>query len=171
MTDIISTDHPLTRAQQILLAALLDTLVPASDDGAMPSAADVGFDTYLLAQAEDLVPLVTSALQRFEPSFVDFPRRSLRMGPRIQCERSAAVSSVADARLRLLLPERSRARADRRRHRRAVSARQSGRRKEICRCSIRSSSAASVMSIESRDAPLYETLGTTIPSGVASGRR
>ena len=71
MPDIISTDHPLTRDQQILLAALLDTLVPASDDGAMPSAAEVGFDAYLLAQAENSIPLLISALQRFEPSFVD----------------------------------------------------------------------------------------------------
>jgi hypothetical protein len=70
VTDIISTDHPLTRAQQILMAALLDTLVPASDDG-MPSAADVGFDAYLLAQAEDFIPTLISALQRFESSFVD----------------------------------------------------------------------------------------------------
>src|SRR5258705_7610515 len=37
----------------------------------MPSAAEVGFDTYLLAQAEDFAPLLMSALQRFEPSFVD----------------------------------------------------------------------------------------------------
>jgi hypothetical protein len=71
--DIISTDHPLTRAQQVLLTALLDTLVPASDDGAMPSAADVGFDAYLLAQAEDFVPLLISALLRIEPSFADLP--------------------------------------------------------------------------------------------------
>jgi hypothetical protein len=71
--DIISTDHPLTRPQQLLLAALLDTLVPASDDGAMPSAAGVGFDAYLLAQAEEFIPLLVSALQRFEPSFIDLP--------------------------------------------------------------------------------------------------
>ena len=71
MPDIISTDHPLTRAQQMLLAALLDTLVPASEDGAMPSAADVGFDAYLLAQAEDFIPMLISTLQRLEPSFVD----------------------------------------------------------------------------------------------------
>ncbi len=71
MPDIISTDYPLTRAQQILLAALLDTLVPASDDGAMPSAADVGFDAYLLAQAKDFVPPLISALQHFEPAFVE----------------------------------------------------------------------------------------------------
>lgn len=71
MPDIISTDHPLTHAQQNLLAALLDTLVPASEDGTMPSAAGVGFDTYLLTQAEDLIPLLISALQRFDASFVD----------------------------------------------------------------------------------------------------
>ncbi len=73
MPEIISTDYPLTRSQQVLLAALLDTLVPASDDGVMPSATDVGFDAYLLAQAEEFVPLLVSALQRFEPSFVDLP--------------------------------------------------------------------------------------------------
>ena len=71
MPDIISTDHPLTRSQQLLLAALLDTLVPASDDGTMPSAADVGFDAYLFTQAEEFVPLLVSALQRFEPAFAD----------------------------------------------------------------------------------------------------
>ena len=71
MPDIISTDHPLTRSQQTILAALLDTLIPASADGAMPSAADVGFDAYLLAQADDFTPLLMSVLQRFEPSFVD----------------------------------------------------------------------------------------------------
>jgi hypothetical protein len=68
---LISTDHPLTRSQRALLAALLDTLVPASDDGAMPSAADVGFDAYLSEQAEDFVPHLTLVLQHFEPSFAD----------------------------------------------------------------------------------------------------
>jgi hypothetical protein len=67
---IISTDHPLTQIQHDLLAALLDTLVPASDDGSMPSGAEVGFSTYLLAQAEDFIPELTTTLQHFEPSFV-----------------------------------------------------------------------------------------------------
>ena len=70
MADIISTDHPLTRSQQKLLAALLDTLVPANDDGSMPSAADIGFDEYLVVQAEEFVPHLISVLQHFEPSFV-----------------------------------------------------------------------------------------------------
>jgi hypothetical protein len=71
---IITTDHPLsdhgwTASQRALLAALLDTLVPASDDGEMPSAADVGFDAYLLAQAESFIPTLESALENFAPSF------------------------------------------------------------------------------------------------------
>ena len=96
MPDIISTDHPLTRAQQILLVALLDTLVPASDDGAMPSAADVGFDAYLLAQAEDFIPLVISALQHFDPSFVDLPLAD-------RCERVRDLSASDPALFQTLL--------------------------------------------------------------------
>lgn len=69
MPDIISTDHPLSASQRFLLAALLDTLVPASDDGAMPSAADVGFDRYLVTQAADFVPALTVVLDHFAPSF------------------------------------------------------------------------------------------------------
>ena len=71
MPDIISTDHPLTRDQRRVLAALLDTLVPASDDGAMPSAADVDFDAYLREQAADFVPHLAGMLQHFEPTFAD----------------------------------------------------------------------------------------------------
>ena len=96
MPDIISTDHPLTRAQQLLLAALLDTLVPASDDGTMPSAADVGFDAYLLAQAEDFIPVLISALQRFEPSFVDLPLAD-------RCERVREFSATDSSLFQALL--------------------------------------------------------------------
>lgn len=71
MADIISTDSALTATQQQVLSALLDTLVPASDDGQMPSAADVGFTDYLLTQAGDFVPELTSILQHFEPSFAE----------------------------------------------------------------------------------------------------
>lgn len=73
MSDIISTDHPLDRSQQAVLAALLDTLVPASEDGEMPSAAEVGFDAYLLTQAEDFIPELTSTLEHFDVSFTELP--------------------------------------------------------------------------------------------------
>src|SRR6476646_6297842 len=62
----------------------------------MPSAADVGFDTYLLAQAEDLLPLLIAALQRFEPSFVD-----LSLADR--CERVREFSAIDPALFQALL--------------------------------------------------------------------
>ena len=71
MADLISTDHPLSRSQRVVLAALLDTLVPASDDGTMPSAAHVDFDAYLRTQAADFVPHLAVALQHFEASFAE----------------------------------------------------------------------------------------------------
>ena len=69
MADLISTDHPLTEHQRALLDALLDTLLPASAEGAMPSAATVGFDAYLKAQAEDFIAELRSILQHFDASF------------------------------------------------------------------------------------------------------
>jgi hypothetical protein len=73
VADIISTDHPLTEAQQALLRALLDTLVPASADGSMPSAAEVGFDAYLVSQAADFLPDLPAILEHFDAAFVDQP--------------------------------------------------------------------------------------------------
>lgn len=71
MSDIISSDHPLSPDQQRLLAALLDTLVPASEDGQMPSAAEVEFDGYLRTQGEEAIPVVEAALQQFDHPFAD----------------------------------------------------------------------------------------------------
>ena len=71
MPDPVSTDHPLGEQQQSLLAALLDALIPASKDGTMPSAADVGFKRYLNTQAADFVADLTSILERLEPGFPD----------------------------------------------------------------------------------------------------
>jgi hypothetical protein len=86
VSDVITTDSALTADQQRVLKALLDTLVPASDDGQMPSAAEVGFTDYLCAQAEDFVAELASILQHFEPSFAELPIA-------IRCERVAAFSA------------------------------------------------------------------------------
>jgi len=88
--DIISTDRYLTEPQQAVLDALLDTLVPASDDGAMPSASQVGFNDYLLTQAEDFVPGLMSVLQHFEASFANLP-----MAERCQCVSQFSVTNPA----------------------------------------------------------------------------
>jgi hypothetical protein len=94
--DIISTDHPLAPGQRIILAALLDTLVPASDDGAMPSAADVGFEAYLRDQAADFVPHLLGTLQHFEPGFVD-------LGPAERYARVRDFSAANPSTFQLLL--------------------------------------------------------------------
>ena len=71
MPDPASTEHPLGEPQQSLLTALLDALIPASKDGTMPSAADVGFKHYLNTQAADFVADLTSILERLDPGFPD----------------------------------------------------------------------------------------------------
>ena len=71
MPDLRATDHPLGEQPQSLLAALLDALIPASNDGAMPSAADVDFKCYLSTQAADFVADLTSILGRLDPAFPD----------------------------------------------------------------------------------------------------
>ena len=65
----MTTPPSLSDAQQALLSALLDALVPASADGRMPSAAEVGFGGYLVTQAPDFAPELVALLQRLEPGF------------------------------------------------------------------------------------------------------
>ena len=96
MPGIITSDHQLTSPQRLVLAALLDTLVPASDDGAMPSAADVDFDGYLREQAADFVPSLMALLEHFERSFADLPLER-------RCERVSDFSSTNPPLFQLLL--------------------------------------------------------------------
>ncbi len=56
--ELIQTDHPLNEAQRNTLDCLLALIIPPSEDGKMPGAADVGFLEYLLhSEAEFLSPL------------------------------------------------------------------------------------------------------------------
>ncbi|TNF86425.1 MAG: hypothetical protein EP301_08635 [Gammaproteobacteria bacterium] len=73
MSDLISTDHPLTERERRVLTALLDTLIPASEDLEMPSAAQVDFDAYLKQQGADLIPALQQALDHFGTNFGDLP--------------------------------------------------------------------------------------------------
>lgn len=96
MTDIISTDQPLTDYQRTLLSALLDTLVPASADGTMPSAAEVGFHEYLSNQAEDTIAEIKSLLQQMEPHFPTEPLAE-------RCEHVSRISSEEPVKFQNLL--------------------------------------------------------------------
>ena len=82
----VSIDRPLSEQQQSLLAALLDALIPASEDGTMPSAANVDFNCYLSTQAADFVADLTSILGKLDPAF---PGLSLRH----RCEQLAELSA------------------------------------------------------------------------------
>jgi hypothetical protein len=67
----LSNHPPLTESQRAVLTSLLDTLVPASEDGEMPSAAEVGFEVYLQTQARDFVPELLDVLQQLGPTFAE----------------------------------------------------------------------------------------------------
>lgn len=63
------------------LEALLDTLIPPSDDGRMPGAGQAGVASYLAERAPDLAPLIAQALaaldakaaERGAARFADLP--------------------------------------------------------------------------------------------------
>ena len=71
MADLISSDRPTGDRALSTLAALLDTLVPASNDGRMPSAADVDFLAHLERFDADYLRELASVLRRFDAAFAD----------------------------------------------------------------------------------------------------
>jgi hypothetical protein len=66
----IATDHPLTTSQRQTLSALVDTILPASDDGHMPSAREVDLLGYLVETAEDFIPVLVEVVGNFGDEFV-----------------------------------------------------------------------------------------------------
>ncbi len=59
---IIQTDQVLNKQQLGALEAMLELIIPASDDGTMPGAKDVGFQEYLLENAVDFIPELKEGL-------------------------------------------------------------------------------------------------------------
>lgn len=62
-----------TAAQRRRLAALQDTILPASEDGAMPSAATIDLPAYLAAQAPEFRAELALILERFDDDLPDLP--------------------------------------------------------------------------------------------------
>ena len=69
MTQLIGSDRPISGSALDVLRALLDTLLPASDDGRMPSAADVDFLDHLERFDADHVAQLASVLRAFDDEF------------------------------------------------------------------------------------------------------
>lgn len=55
------------------LSALLDTIVPPGDDGAMAGAGELDFPGYLNAQAPDFLAMLNRILDHFDDEFPDLP--------------------------------------------------------------------------------------------------
>jgi hypothetical protein len=68
-----ATTPAFTDAQLRRLAALQDTIVPASEDGSMPSAGGIDLLAYLRAQAPDYLAELPGILERFDDGFADLP--------------------------------------------------------------------------------------------------
>ncbi len=70
MTDkVIATDHPLGASQQQILSALVDTILPGSEDGRTPSARKLDFIGYLQKKNEAFVALLIDIVDSFDTEF------------------------------------------------------------------------------------------------------
>lgn len=82
MTQLIGSDRPISGGAIAVLRALLDTLVPASDDSRMPSAADVDFLGHLERFDADYVAELAAVLRAFDDEFarLDLAARVAEVG-------------------------------------------------------------------------------------------
>jgi len=64
MPEVITTDSAFSKAQQDVLAIIVDMMIPA--EGEMPSAADAGIFTSILTRMEDNEPVMAKALKIIE---------------------------------------------------------------------------------------------------------
>jgi hypothetical protein len=71
--DIISSDHPLTRSQRDVLCAILETLIPSSDDGIMPGAGELDLVGYIEEEAPDFADRLTDIINCFDEDFASKP--------------------------------------------------------------------------------------------------
>ncbi len=91
----MSNEPVLNDSQRALLPALLDTIVPASAEREMPSAAEVDFDAYLATQGQGAVPMLQAVLESLGPGFADLSadERHARLSE-LQSQQIALFSSL-----------------------------------------------------------------------------
>ncbi len=77
-----ATTTALTDTQLRRLTALQDTIVPASEDGTMPSAGSIDLLAYLRVQAPEYLAELPGILERFDDGFADRP-----LGERVELVR------------------------------------------------------------------------------------
>ncbi len=70
--DLITTDHPLNADQQAVLTALLDTLIPPSDDGLMPGAGSLDLVRHLREGGDNNEEMLVGLVDQFDAAFSTF---------------------------------------------------------------------------------------------------
>ncbi len=64
--EIIASDNPLSEAQRLTLASLLDAIIPGSEDGRMPSAADLDLVVYIRERDPEFIPMLIQGLNTLD---------------------------------------------------------------------------------------------------------
>jgi hypothetical protein len=72
--DIITTDNPLNDEQKEKLAGLLDVIIPPSEDGRLPSAAEIDLVPYVQTYAAEFLPALVQVLDELDAQFLIFDR-------------------------------------------------------------------------------------------------
>ena len=67
--NLIASDQPLTDSQKVVLVAILDTMIPASKSGELPSAGEMDFTGYLSTQPAEGWNDTLEVLARFDEAF------------------------------------------------------------------------------------------------------
>ncbi len=70
---LIASDAPFTPEEREILGALADTLVPASEDGVMPSAGELDIAGYVAGNAADFLPELGEILAGLDAGFAEEP--------------------------------------------------------------------------------------------------
>ena len=72
--DIITTDSPLSDEQKDKLAGLLDVIIPPSEDGSLPSAAEMDVAAYVQTHVPELLPALVQVLDGLDANFAALER-------------------------------------------------------------------------------------------------
>ena len=70
---LIASDAPFTPEERAILGALADTLLPASEDGVMPSAGELDIAGYVARNAADFLAELGEIMAAFDAAFADEP--------------------------------------------------------------------------------------------------
>ena len=95
---LIASDAPFTPEEREILGALADTLLPASEDGVMPSAGELDIAGYVARNAADFLPELGEIVAAFDAAFADEP-------PATRDERVRAFSEARPESFQRLLAE------------------------------------------------------------------